>query len=311
MPDFSTFLDRCLKREILHEDEIRDILWRAMEVISEEPTVIPLSSKPFLNVCGDVHGQFYDVRYMLDFGGKVSNGTRYLFLGDYVDRGYYSLETITLLICLKINYPTTIYLLRGNHECRSVTQTYGFYDEAFRKYGHAGVWKLFMELFDQLPLAAIIDDRIFCVHGGLSPSLPTIDDIRTLNRTSEIPPEGPFADLQWSDPCTSLETWEHSYRGAGYLFGARAVEQFLRINDLGMIARAHQLAVEGYQKYFNDTVVTVWSAPNYSYRTRNSASIMVVREDQKEEFRVFEAVPADQRELPPESYMSSLTGGWD
>lgn len=211
---------------------------------------------------------------------------------------------------MKVNYPARIYLLRGNHECRAVTQTYGFYDEAYRKYGHAGVWKMYMELFDQLPLVAIIDERIFCVHGGISPSLPTIDDIRILNRSSEIPSEGPFADLQWSDPSTALETWEHSYRGAGYLFGPRAVDQFLRINDLKMIARAHQLAIAGYQKYFNGTVVTIWSAPNYSYRTKNSASIMVVK-SAEEEFKIFEAVPADQRELPPDSYMSSLTGGWD
>ncbi|KAE8301781.1 Serine/threonine-protein phosphatase [Giardia duodenalis] len=310
MPDFASYLERCLNREILPEADVLALLWRAMELLSEEPTVIPISSAPSLNVCGDVHGQFYDVRYMFEFGGKIVDGARYLFLGDYVDRGYYSLETITLLLCLKVNYPARIYLLRGNHECRAVTQTYGFYDEAYRKYGHAGVWKMYMELFDQLPLVAIIDERIFCVHGGISPSLPTIDDIRILNRSSEIPSEGPFADLQWSDPSTALETWEHSYRGAGYLFGPRAVDQFLRINDLKMIARAHQLAIAGYQKYFNGTVVTIWSAPNYSYRTKNSASIMVVK-SAEEEFKIFEAVPADQRELPPDSYMSSLTGGWD
>lgn len=137
-----------------------------------------------------------------------------------------------------------------------------------------------MELFDHLPVAAVVDERIWCVHGGISPSLPTIDDVRTLQRVVEIPADGPFADLMWSDPSTSVEQWEHSYRGAGYLFGTRAVEQFLRINGLAQIVRSHQLAPQGYQKYFNGTVITVWSAPNYSYRTKNSASIMKVSGEQ-------------------------------
>lgn len=182
---------------------------------------------------------------MFEVGGKVPN-SRYLFLGDYVDRGYFSLETITMLICLKVLYPQTIYLLRGNHECRAVTQSYGFYDECVRKFGHAGIWRCFMELFDHLPIAATVDDRIYCVHGGISPSLPTLDDIRTLQRVAEIPSDGPFADIMWSDPSPTIEQWEHSYRGAGYLFGARAAEQFLKINDLSQIVRAHQLAMQGY-----------------------------------------------------------------
>lgn len=313
MPDFSKLLDLAMDRKILSETDLRDLLWKAMEIITEESTVLIISSSPHLNICGDVHGQFYDVRYMLEVGGMIQQNPhlKYLFLGDYVDRGYYSVETATLLLCLKVNYPTQIYLLRGNHECRAITQSYGFYEECVRKYGHAGVWKLFMELFDHLSLSAIVDQKFFCVHGGISPTLPTIDDIRILSRVQEIPSDGCFADLMWSDPCTSIETWEHSYRGAGYLFGTRACEQFLRINDLGMIVRAHQLAVNGYQKYFNDTCVTVWSAPNYSYRTKNSASIMVLKDGCKEEYIIFEAVPADQRELPPDTYVTSLTGGWE
>lgn len=166
-----------------------------------------------------------------------------------------------------------------------------------------------MELFDHLPIAATVDDRIYCVHGGISPSLPTLDDIRTLQRVAEIPSDGPFADIMWSDPSPTIEQWEHSYRGAGYLFGARAAEQFLKINDLSQIVRAHQLAMQGYQKYFNDTVITVWSAPNYAYRTKNSASIMKVSQD-TQEFIIFEAVPADQREMPPESYLNAQSG-WE
>lgn len=308
MPDWKKVLEDAYEKKLPEEETLRQLIYETMTIITEESTVIQLSSNPYLNIIGDLHGQFHDVRYMFEVGGKVPN-SRYLFLGDYVDRGYFSLETITLLICLKVLYPQTIYLLRGNHECRAVTQSYGFYDECVRKFGHAGIWRCFMELFDHLPIAATVDDRIYCVHGGISPSLPTLDDIRTLQRVAEIPSDGPFADIMWSDPSPTIEQWEHSYRGAGYLFGARAAEQFLKINDLSQIVRAHQLAMQGYQKYFNDTVITVWSAPNYAYRTKNSASIMKVSQD-TQEFIIFEAVPADQREMPPESYLNAQSG-WE
>lgn len=180
------------------------MVYEVMTIVTEEATVLKVNSAPFINIIGDVHGQFHDVRYMLEIGGKPPQ-SKYLFLGDYVDRGYFSLETIILLVLLKICYPSHIYLLRGNHECRAVTQTYGFYDECMSKFNHAGIWRTFMELFDHLPVAALVDERIWCVHGGISPSLPTIDDVRILQRVMEIPSDGSFADLMWSDPSTTIE----------------------------------------------------------------------------------------------------------
>ena len=179
-------------------------------------------------------------------------------LGDYVDRGYYSVETVTLLVCLKIRYPQRITILRGNHESRQITQVYGFYDECLRKYGNANVWKYFTDLFDYLPLTALIENQIFCLHGGLSPSIDTLDNIRSLDRIQEVPHEGPMCDLLWSDPDDRCG-WGISPRGAGYTFGQDISEAFNHNNGLTLVARAHQLVMEGYNWSQDRNVVTIFS----------------------------------------------------
>jgi serine/threonine-protein phosphatase 2A catalytic subunit len=200
--------------------------------------------------------------------------------GDYVDRGYYSVETVTLLVALKIRYPQRITILRGNHESRQITQVYGFYDECLRKYGNANVWKYFTDLFDYLPLTALIDNQIFCLHGGLSPSIDTLDNIRSLDRIQEVPHEGPMCDLLWSDPDDRCG-WGISPRGAGYTFGQDISEAFNHNNGLTLVARAHQLVMEGYNWSQDRNVVTIFSAPNYCYRCGNQAAIMEIDEHLK------------------------------
>ena len=201
-------------------------------------------------------------------------------IGDYVDRGYYSVETVTLLVALKIRYPSRITILRGNHESRQITQVYGFYDECLRKYGNANVWKYFTDLFDYLPLTALIDNQIFCLHGGLSPSIDTLDNIRSLDRIQEVPHEGPMCDLLWSDPDDRCG-WGISPRGAGYTFGQDISEAFNHNNGLTLVARAHQLVMEGYNWSQDRNVVTIFSAPNYCYRCGNQAAIMEIDEHLK------------------------------
>jgi len=172
-------------------------------------------------------------------GGEIPD-TNYIFIGDFVDRGYNSVETFELLMCYKIKYPSHVTLLRGNHESRQITMVYGFLDEIMRKYGNSNPWSYFMEVFDMLPLGAIVDRKVLCVHGGLSPSIRTIDQIRTINRNIEIPHEGAFCDLMWSDP-DNIDTWVMSNRGAGWLFGKEVTKEFNHNNNLELITRAHQL----------------------------------------------------------------------
>lgn len=331
-----------------------------------------------VTICGDIHGQFHDLMELFRVGGDVPD-TNYLFMGDFVDRGFYSLESFLLLLCLKVRYPDRMTLIRGNHESRQITTVYGFYDECIRKYGSANVWRYCCEVFDYLALGALIlgastdvptlpsvtdtmdtettlpdaDEEVecevlnaqgevtsrtlrqrfanmslssqsqnrlsagsdvdtaspsissldqapssvgntalttydkplttttgavLCVHGGLSPLIDTVDKIRLIDRKQEVPHEGAMCDLLWSDP-DEIEGWGLSPRGAGFLFGGDIVRNFNHNNDLSLIARAHQLVMEGYKEMFDKMIVTVWSAPNYCYRCGNVAAILELGED--------------------------------
>lgn len=253
-------------------------------------------SIPLAQICGDIHGQFYDLIELLKVGGDCPD-TNYLFLGDFVDRGFYSVETFLLLLALKVRYPDRITLIRGNHESRQITQVYGFYDECLRKYGSVNVWRYCTDIFDYLPLAAVVDEKVFCVHGGLSPSINTLDQIRVLDRKQEVPHDGAMCDLMWSDP-EDIDGWGLSPRGAGYLFGGDVVKKFNRMNDLTLIARAHQLVMEGYKEMFEAALVTVWSAPNYCYRCGNVAAILELDEHLNKSYKIFEAAPQEARGVP-------------
>eukprot|EP01134_Creolimax_fragrantissima_P000886 CFRG0886T1 len=280
--------------ELIKESEVKLICAKAREILVEESNVQQVSSP--VTICGDVHGQFYDVRELFRVGGDIPT-TNYLFLGDFVDRGFFSVETFLLLLALKVRYPDRITLIRGNHESRQITQVYGFYDECLRKFGSVSVWRYCTEIFDYLSLSALVDNKVLCVHGGLSPSINTLDQIRTIDRKQEVPHDGAMCDLMWSDP-EEMEGWGLSPRGAGYLFGGNVVEKFNAENGLDLICRAHQLVMEGYKMMFNDSICTVWSAPNYCYRCGNVASILELDENLNRKFKIFEAAPKEERSVP-------------
>ena len=296
MSDFcDKILETLKKGEQVPESDIKTLCDKAREILENLENVAILSCP--LSVCGDIHGQFDDLLEIFDVGGEIPE-TNYIFLGDYVDRGYNSVETFIYLLTLKVKYPTRLTLLRGNHESRQITQAYGFYEECLRKYGSVNVWKMCTEVFDLFQLAAIINNKVFCVHGGLSPSIETIDDIRKLDRKQEVPRDGPMSDILWSDPDNDTKSFSFSPRGAGYLFGEDDVKKFNHDNNIDLIARAHQLTQEGYQFMFDDGLVTVWSAPNYCYRCGNDASVMEYDESMNRSFKIFEACPANVRNQP-------------
>jgi serine/threonine-protein phosphatase 2A catalytic subunit len=287
VPQIEGIIKRLQDFEVIPENEIKSLCAKATELFREEPNVVPVRAP--VTLVGDVHGQFHDVLELFKIGGPCPD-TNYCFMGDYVDRGYYSVECVALVVAMKVRFPKRVTLTRGNHESRQITQVYGFYDECLRKYGSATVWKCFTDLFDMLPLAALVENQLFCPHGGLSPSLDTIDQIQSLDRFTEVPHEGPMCDLVWSDPDERMG-WGISPRGAGYTFGQDITEQFNYKNGLSLVVRAHQLVMEGYNWAHNKNVITVFSAPNYCYRCGNLGAIMEVDEPMNTTLTSFEQAP--------------------
>jgi len=292
--EIEKYIETLKKCEYIMEKEVKFLCEKAKEILIKEENVVNLQSP--ITICGDIHGQFYDLIELFRIGGEIPD-TNYLFLGDFVDRGYNSVETFLLLLALKVRYPQRVTLLRGNHESRQITQVYGFYDECLRKYGSSNVWKYCTEIFDLLILAAVIDNKVFCVHGGLTPKIQTIGEIRNINRVQEIPHDGPMCDLLWSDP-EEIDDWENNPRGAGVIFGVKQVDKFLKDNNIDNIVRAHQLIMEGYKLHFDSKVITIWSAPNYCYRCGNVAAILELDENLKREYKKFNAAPEDFKEPP-------------
>ncbi|RKF72512.1 Serine/threonine-protein phosphatase PP-Z [Golovinomyces cichoracearum] len=257
----------CLKNA-----EIVTICSKARELFLEQPPLIELDAP--VKIVGDIHGQYTDLIRMFEMCGFPPNAN-YLFLGDYVDRGKQSLETILLLLCYKIKYPENFFLLRGNHECANVTRVYGFYDECKRR-TNVKIWKNFIDTFNCLPISAIVAGKIFCVHGGLSPALVHMDDIRNIVRPTDVPDFGLLNDLLWSDPAKQTREWENSERGVSYSFGKKVITDFLMKHDFDLVCRAHMVVEDGYEFFEDRILVTVFSAPNYCGEFDNYGAVMSV-----------------------------------
>lgn len=258
------------------EMELRYVIFRAKDIFRKESVLLRINKA--INVAGDLHGQYKDLLRLFESSGFPPD-QRWLFLGDYVDRGANSIETIVLLLTLKVLYPDKIFLLRGNHESEVVNRVYGFYNECKWRFS-AKLWRAFCDCFSWLPVAALIQNRIFCVHGGLSPSLSFPDDVFEIERPCDVPDSGLFCDLLWSDPISeSKEEWAPNDRGVSYVFNEAAVKKFLKVNNLDLVCRAHQVVEHGYEFFAKRRLVTIFSAPNYCNEFDNAGGVMRVDEE--------------------------------
>ena len=260
----------------IKEGECDYIIDKAYDIIKKEDSMLKISAP--LYICGDIHGQYYDLLRVFDIL-KYPPKSKFLFLGDYVDRGKQSLECLLLLLCLKIQYPSNIFLLRGNHESEALNKIYGFYDECKRRIT-IKCFKKITNLFNILPITALIDENILCMHGGLSKDLTKIDQLDKILRPTEIPDEGLLCDLVWSDPSDVLsDNFGENERNVSVTFSKNVVEEFTKNNGLDLICRAHQVVEEGFQFFAGMKLVTIFTAPNYMGEFDNNGGILEVGED--------------------------------
>ncbi|TFK70822.1 Metallo-dependent phosphatase [Pluteus cervinus] len=282
-PDVAFLKNHFYREGRLTEEQALWIIEKGTEVLRREPNVLQVDAP--ITVCGDIHGQYYDLMKLFEVGGSPAD-TRYLFLGDYVDRGYFSIECVLYLWSLKIWYPETLFLLRGNHECRHLTDYFTFKLECKHKYSER-IYDACMESFCALPLAAVMNKQFLCIHGGLSPELNTLDDIRAIDRFREPPTHGLMCDILWADPVEDFgtekttESFVHNHvRGCSYFFTYQAACQFLERNNLLSIIRAHEAQDAGYRMYRKTkstgfpSVMTIFSAPNYLDVYNNKAAVL-------------------------------------
>ncbi len=283
LPNHEFLKEHFIREGRLQEHQVLKILRDATQLLRKEPNLLEVPAP--VTVCGDVHGQYYDLMRLFEVGGNPAN-TAYLFLGDYVDRGNFSIECLLYLYSLKLNYNRTFWMLRGNHECKHLTDYFTFKMECLHKYSTA-VYETSLDSFNALPLAAIMNKQFFCVHGGLSPELKTLDDLKRINRFREPPTRGLMCDLLWADPIENYDDdtndklfVPNSVRGCSYAFTYKASCAFLQRTGLLSIIRAHEAQDSGYRMYKRTPTVgfisllTMFSAPNYLDNYGNKAAVL-------------------------------------
>uniref|UniRef100_A0A7N0VI02 Serine/threonine-protein phosphatase n=1 Tax=Kalanchoe fedtschenkoi TaxID=63787 RepID=A0A7N0VI02_KALFE len=270
-------------------NEIADLCDSAEKIFASEPSVLQINAP--VKIFGDLHGQFGDLMRLFDEYGSPSTAgdiayIDYLFLGDYVDRGQHSLETITLLLALKIEHPYNVHLIRGNHEAADINALFGFRIECIERMGERDgiwAWHRFNRLFNWLPLAALIEKKIICMHGGIGRSINHIEQIESLQRPISMEAGSiVLMDLLWSDPTENdgVEGLRPNARGPGLVtFGPDRVMEFCNNNDLQLIVRAHECVMDGFERFAQGHLITLFSATNYCGTANNAGAILVLGRD--------------------------------
>lgn len=301
-------------QKLLHRKYVLKLLRAAKDHFASLPSLlrIPLphdaaGKKGHITVCGDTHGQYYDLLNIFEIGGFPSASNPYVFNGDFVDRGSFSFENVITLIAIKMACPTGLYMLRGNHETKNMNKMYGFDGEIRHKYD-ATVMSFFTDVFNNLPIAAVIEDAIFVVHGGLSTHEPwcmTLDEVQSIRRNCEPPESGLMSDLLWSDP-QPMEGRMASKRGVGFSFGPDYTHRFLSKNGLQLLVRSHEVKQEGYVVEHYGKCITIFSAPNYCDQMGNKGAFIRFHEDLVPHFTQFDAVAHPN--VPPMQYAGNIFG---
>ncbi|KAF1769895.1 hypothetical protein GCK72_001712 [Caenorhabditis remanei] len=259
-------------QKLFLEAELIELCYRAREQFWKSSVLLQVEAP--VNICGDIHGQFEDLLALFELTGYPPH-QKYLFLGDYVDRGPFSIEVITLLFAFQILHPEKFYLLRGNHESRPVNMQYGFYLECRKRYSER-LYDAFQLAFYCMPLCAVVSKKIICMHGGISEDLIDLNQLNKVDRPCDIPDIGVIADLTWADPDDKLQGYGGSPRGAGRSFGPEAVRKFLQLHSLDLVVRAHQVVMDGYEFFAQQQLVTIFSAPAYCGQFDNAGAVLNV-----------------------------------
>ena len=280
-------INKIYNNELPSNQEFNKIYLKAKEILDQRKNIAILNTP--LIICGCINAHFEELKDIFKICGDISQN-KYLFLGDYVGRGWNGLSTFMLLILYLIKYPNNITLLRGNHDSRTMSIMYGLYNECLKKIEKKDeaedIYNKINELFDLLQLAAVVDNKYFCIHGGLSPELKKIDILNSIERKKEIPEKGIITDLIWSDPKEEVNEFEPSKKGAGQFYGEKAVNDFIKENNnIEMIIRSHELVDDGRKFQFNNKLLTVFSAPDYGGREGfNIGSVLKIDEQYKFSF---------------------------
>eukprot|EP01063_Lacrimia_lanifica_P023199 TRINITY_DN30686_c0_g1_i1.p2 TRINITY_DN30686_c0_g1~~TRINITY_DN30686_c0_g1_i1.p2 ORF type:complete len:489 (+),score=235.10 TRINITY_DN30686_c0_g1_i1:44-1510(+) len=293
--------------------DVYGLLIQARNILASFPNVVPVTapSTAKVNVCGDVHGQYYDLLHLFKLGGAPGPDNYYIFNGDFVDRGSYSVECYMLLIAYKILYPNYFFLSRGNHEGRSLNTVYGFEGEVSAKLGGgAELFDLYQECFQALPLSHNLNGKVWCVHGGLyERDGVTIADINKETRFCE-PDSGLMSNMLWSDPMP-MRGRAPNKRGVGVSFGPDVTEEFLNTNGLEYMIRSHEVKDEGYVVEHDGKCITVFSAPNYCDSVGNKAAFITLRPpDYTPKYTVFDSQPHPGKKAMAFSRMLGGMGGF-
>lgn len=286
-------IERYRNQKQLHKRYVYEILLQAIQIFKSLPSLVdvPVPKGTHITVCGDVHGQFYDLLNIWRINEMPSEENPYVFNGDFVDRGSFSVEIIVTFLALKCLYPNSFHMTRGNHESRNMNLIYGFKGEVVAKVDDAA-FELFSECFDALPLAMVLQQKILVVHGGLfSEDGVKLDQIRKIDRFRQPPDSGLMCELLWSDP-QPMPGRAPSKRGVGLSFGPDVTRRFLDDNGLDMIVRSHEVKMDGYEVEVSGRLCTVFSAPNYCDSMGNKgAFIRFEGPDMRPKYTSFPAVP--------------------